>query len=270
MKLFALAALAAAVVGLGACSSDTDTDTDNPTDPTPTNPEFTVAKSGSTFQYDQFVLTGTAASPTAAPNGSGVATVGANALVGERTAQVIFDAFLSAANEPSLDTNQYHEAGGVLSKWYRIGSPALGNLPAIVAGKAWVVASHPTLSSWTALDTTISNVSFTYGGFPLTGTVKMKIMGNKVGTPDVTVDGKTISTVHTRFNVEASIQSEVPIVGPVSISLAFSEEHWFGKNVGLVRYERLPFVLPATPPIIPAPQDIPGRRIVLKAYVLAP
>jgi len=266
MKMLVYAVLCAAI--LNACASKTE----NPTDPTPTptTAEYVVAKPGSTFQYDQFTLVGTAGSPTVVPNGSGVATVAANASVGDRDAQVIFDAFIDAENVPSMDTNQYHEASATISKWYRIGSPALGNLPAIVAGKTWVIASHGTATSWVALDTTMSNVSFVYNSIPLTGTVKMKILATKVGNADVIVDGKTISTIHTRYNVEASIASEVPFIGSVTISLTFSEEHWFGKGVGLVRYERLPFVLPATPPIIPAPQDIPGRRIVLKSYVLAP
>jgi hypothetical protein len=266
MKLLGVAAIAAAAVFFGACSSKTD----NPTNPNPTSPEYITAKSGTVYQFDQFALTGTATSAVAIPNGSGTSTVAPKAVIGGREAQVVIDAFVDATSAPSTDTNQYHEANGIISKWYRIGSPALGNLPAISAGKVWVVVSHPTQTSWTALDTSIQNVAFNYNGIPLTGTVRMKILGSKLANDNVAVDGKTINSVHTRFDIEASIQSEVWGVGTVAINLSFSEEYWFGKGVGLVRYDRLPFVLPTTPPIIPAPIDIPGRRITLKSYVLAP
>lgn len=253
-------------LAIGGCSKDTD----NPTPPTPSVNEFVTAKTGSSFRFDQFSLEGDAASPTVTANGSGVGAVTGTAIVGGREAQVVITGFLDAASIPSSDTAQYHEANGAISTWYGIGSPALATIPAIVAGKAWVVVAHKSSATWTALDTTIRNVTFTYAGQQLTGDVALKITGEKVGEPDVTVDGKTISTVHSKLAVTGSITTAVPFLGTVALNLAFTEEYWFGKGVGLVRFERLPFVLPATPPIIPSPLPIAGRRIVLTSYVLIP
>lgn len=110
----------------------------------------------------------------------------------------------------------------------------LGNIGGVEGdsyGTRWVMIGDINGSTWTGLkfDTTIK---LPIEGLPepIDATMKFNITGKKVGTENLTIDGKTVSCV----KFQNTFTVNVTALG-FTIPIVLTQDVWLGKGVGLVK-----------------------------------
>ncbi len=224
---FSIVALALVALLVTACSDD-------PVTP-PAPDKFVVTTMGTYYVSSVDSVNNNpadTANPTYSAAGKDSTYIEGTTSVAGRTA-VIFRGNYTHNGTTTYDTTYMAQDGNAIFQYYTLGVSDIPGITPITAGKTWVRIGDNGASTWTALDTLISNVSFTYGGQTLVANVDVDMQGSKVGTHTITIGGTAHSANHFR------------VKGVIFIDHAFAkiraytqEDFWFVKNVGMVKYER--------------------------------
>jgi len=227
-RLVSMAAIAAVVLGLGACSKDSTT---NPT----TNSVYLVTTVGSYWLYDNFALTGLPTAPTSSKTGTDSLIVIGPSTQGGISCTAYAD-YVTDSSGTTIDTTYQREEGGKLYTYFPLQIAGLGGLGAVDLGSKWVVIADQNGTTWTSLDTTLTNVPLDYDGTVLNANITMKLSGQKIGTENVVSNGVTYSTLHcvSTFNIS------ITIVGFGVIPISLPIHYWLAANKGIVKMEQPP------------------------------
>lgn len=221
------ACIAISIFWFAACKSGT-------TNPSTTTPDYMPMSEGNYWVYERYQLDSTGNRTGNAAYDSSV--VGAAIQLGGRTATPIY----TYSSDGGSDTTYYSkDAEGNLWMYFTvdIGDIASGvaNVPSIPA--RWVkVVSVGTESSWTVLDTTITNVQVE--GLPTPINVTVKVTISKAGTESITVGGKTYTAQ--KFTWNTQLTPSLPI-----FTANYTATDWAVSGVGYAKHtDRIELAVP--------------------------
>ena len=224
---FSIVALALVALLLTACSDD-------PVLP-PGSDKYVVTTTGSYYVHNVDSVRNNpadTANPTYTPAGRDSSYIVTTTLLAGRTGVLIRGIYTNDGTT-TYDTTYLAQEGNSIYQYYKLGVTDIPAVQPIIVGETWIRIGDNNATSWTALDTLITNVSFVYNDIPLVANVEVDLLGKKIGTETITIDGTAHSANHFR------------ITGEIYVNHAFAqvraytqEDFWFVKNVGMVKYER--------------------------------
>ena len=229
---------------------------DSPTTPTASD-KFLASKAGSFFINNNTIVTGTAEAPVDSITTTDSVVVGAETTIDGKKATP-FVTYNAAGT--ATDTTYMYQDGDKIYVQFDLSYDVGSGLNPINLGKRWVlVADAKATTSWVALQDTVSNLSITYSGIPLTGNVGINFSGAKTSTETLTINGTSVETVKYTLTSNTTVYIATP-VGPVVVPIATSISYWFAKNVGLVKTSQPPFNVAFSALGTPVDVDVPGSR----------
>lgn len=276
---FCLAVIAAATL-LHSCSSS-----DSPNNPGGSTTVYMPLTNGNSWTYQQYQLDTVGAVKLPATEVEANDKVVGTVSIGGKQASIVATSVLGIA----IDTTHYNQTGDVLSVYSDLGfiTDLTGNKQ--ITWRPWVDFGK---TAWTALDTTIADVSV-YKGIvsdipvDLRTTGTLKTTGAKTGSTTLTVDGKELQaieyTVTTVFSGALKGSATIsgfpltldPFLKPLTVTMV--SKVWFAENVGIVKVRQEPYAISIVYENIPLAgsgsfeqKEFGSERVLIKYTVATP
>ena len=233
MKYLAVAATVALV--LVGCSSNT-------TNPAPTYSSYMPSTTGTYTVHDNATLEDNGSGGTTQTNPYTDSTVvtGTEKKKDSKGVEKTAVVHVSFVNGMPYDTTYLSEDGAKIYELFDLSVASPGIAP-VDLGTSWMlVADQSATTEWVAFSDSLSNVALDYNGTPLNANIAIKFVIKKIGTENMTIDGKTVETIKYETKYSMTIWVDFPPFGAVPIPIALTVNTWMGKNVGLVKAEQQP------------------------------
>ncbi|HCN05194.1 MAG TPA: hypothetical protein DIS79_06195 [Bacteroidetes bacterium] len=233
MKLHVLTLAAASTMMLTACGDD------EPTQPTPTNDSYLNTTEGQYYVMNVDTTTGTAENPTVESSTVDSVVVAAALTYQGKPASMR----IRFNNGNVVDSMYQYEEGGKVYEAFQLAVPSVAGLEPINLGSRWIVAADQNATTWQALYDSIPNLSFSYSGTPLTGSVAIRVTGTKVGAENVTIGTSNVSAVRYDLTYTISLYTVInigPAPQPITIVYPYTISSWWAKGHGVVRTSQAP------------------------------
>ena len=142
-----------------------------------------------------------------------------------------------------VDSMYQYEEGGKVYESFRLAVPSVAGLEPIDLGSRWIVAADQNATTWQALYDSIPNLSFSYSGTPLTGSVAIRVTGKKVGTENVTIGTSNVAAIRYDLTYTISLYTVInigPAPQPITIVYPYTISSWWAKGHGVIRTSQPP------------------------------
>lgn len=235
MKLRLLTLAAASTMMLTACGDDEPT---QPT-PTPTSDSYLNTTSGQYYVMNVDTTTGTAANPTVESSTVDSVVVADTVTYQGKSASMR----IRYNNNVVVDSTYNYEEGGKVYEAFRLAVPSIAGLEPIDLGSRWIVVADQNATTWQALYDSIPNISLTYSGTPLTGSVAIRVTGAKVATENVLIGTTNVSAIKYDVTYTLSLYTQItigPAPTPITIVYPYTISSWWAKGHGVIRTSQPP------------------------------
>jgi len=169
-------------------------------------------------------------------------------------------------SDGTKDTSYISKSGSQMYSYIALnpgdggGAGAVGDVD---FGSRWMLVADYNATSWTILDTTITNIPFDVGGGTiLTGKAGVKISGSKGSVVSISVGTETVQAQEFTMTVGMTITITVPLLGDQVIPINVIQKTYVAENIGIVKTETLPFSITA----VGNTSASNGNRETLKTY----
>ena len=158
----------------------------------------------------------------------------------------------------AIDTAYFAEDGAKMYVLYDLSFAAPGVAP-VELGTRWVlIADQNATGTFTGLDMVIEDITIDYNGTALPADVAFKITGQKKGSENLTIGGKSVSALRYENTYGITITVTVPIIGAIPIPINVVTTAKYGKGIGLVYEAQEP--TPIAVPQLGFDFTLPGYR----------
>lgn len=163
----------------------------------------------------------------------------------------------------AYDTMDVAEEGSKIYLSFPLELGDVGGVGAPALGTRWVLVGDQNGSTWTGLDEKFTGLNLDYNGTAIPAEIAFKVTGKKAGTENMTINGKTVSTIKYENTFAVTMTLNLGVIAPV-IPISFTQTMWVGKGVGMVK-----MMQPATTISVPElgfEFEIPGTESTAIRY----